>query len=106
MWSQEISDSTLLVWQVPAPLQDMTLSDLQDLATRQQQQINAQQQLLASKVKPEPPLSRVQQLHLLVTPVYSGRPVAPDEPRARCDGGETVGGVRPFALSQPVRASA
>ncbi len=29
----------------------MTLSDLQDLATRQQQQINAQQQLLASKVQ-------------------------------------------------------
>ncbi|XP_029313830.1 LOW QUALITY PROTEIN: apoptosis-stimulating of p53 protein 2-like [Cottoperca gobio] len=28
---------------------DLTLSDLQDLATRQQQQINAQQQLLASK---------------------------------------------------------
>ncbi|KAL6111047.1 usp34 [Pungitius sinensis] len=28
---------------------DVTLSDLQDLATRQQQQINAQQQLLASK---------------------------------------------------------
>ncbi|XP_035516025.1 apoptosis-stimulating of p53 protein 2-like, partial [Morone saxatilis] len=32
-----------------APCLDMTLSDLQDLATRQQQQINAQQQLLASK---------------------------------------------------------
>ncbi|XP_051237223.1 apoptosis-stimulating of p53 protein 2 isoform X2 [Dicentrarchus labrax] len=32
-----------------APRLDMTLSDLQDLATRQQQQINAQQQLLASK---------------------------------------------------------
>lgn len=28
----------------------MTLSDLQDLATRQQQQIDSQQQLLASKV--------------------------------------------------------
>ncbi|XP_076584710.1 apoptosis-stimulating of p53 protein 2b [Chaetodon auriga] len=34
---------------VSAPRLDMTLSDLQDLATRQQQQINAQQQLLASK---------------------------------------------------------
>lgn len=37
--------------QVSAPHLDMTLSDLQDLATRQQQQINAQQQLLASKVQ-------------------------------------------------------
>ncbi|XP_059186752.1 apoptosis-stimulating of p53 protein 2-like [Centropristis striata] len=34
---------------VSAPRLDMTLSDLQDLAARQQQQINAQQQLLASK---------------------------------------------------------
>ncbi|KAG8014492.1 Apoptosis-stimulating of p53 protein 2 [Nibea albiflora] len=34
---------------VSAPRLDMTLGDLQDLATRQQQQINAQQQLLASK---------------------------------------------------------
>ncbi|KAK5865499.1 hypothetical protein PBY51_019765 [Eleginops maclovinus] len=34
---------------VSAPRLDMTLSDLQDLATRQQLQINAQQQLLASK---------------------------------------------------------
>ncbi|KAM3623599.1 uncharacterized protein V6R79_013131 [Siganus canaliculatus] len=34
---------------VSASRLDMTLSDLQDLATRQQQQINAQQQLLASK---------------------------------------------------------
>ncbi|XP_037621663.1 apoptosis-stimulating of p53 protein 2-like [Sebastes umbrosus] len=34
---------------VSAPRLDVTLSDLQDLATRQQQQINAQQQLLASK---------------------------------------------------------
>ncbi|XP_068444762.1 apoptosis-stimulating of p53 protein 2-like [Clinocottus analis] len=32
-----------------APRLDVTLSDLQDLATRQQQQINTQQQLLASK---------------------------------------------------------
>lgn len=37
--------------QVSAPCLDMTLSDLQDLATRQQQQINTQQQLLASKVQ-------------------------------------------------------
>lgn len=29
----------------------MTLNELHDLATRQQQQISAQQQLLASKVK-------------------------------------------------------
>lgn len=36
--------------QVMAPRLDMTLSDLQDLATRQQQQIDSQQQLLASKV--------------------------------------------------------
>ncbi|XP_074552144.1 apoptosis-stimulating of p53 protein 2-like [Halichoeres trimaculatus] len=34
---------------VSAPRLDLTLSDLQDLAARQQQQINAQQQLLASK---------------------------------------------------------
>ncbi|XP_033480652.1 apoptosis-stimulating of p53 protein 2-like [Epinephelus lanceolatus] len=34
---------------VSAPRLDVTLSDLQDLAARQQQQINAQQQLLASK---------------------------------------------------------
>ncbi|XP_071379454.1 apoptosis-stimulating of p53 protein 2-like [Centroberyx affinis] len=34
---------------VSAPRLDVTLTDLQDLATRQQQQINAQQQLLASK---------------------------------------------------------
>ncbi|XP_068582892.1 apoptosis-stimulating of p53 protein 2-like isoform X2 [Cebidichthys violaceus] len=34
---------------VSAPRLEVTLSDLQDLATRQQQQINAQQQLLASK---------------------------------------------------------
>uniref|UniRef100_A0A3B5AQY4 Apoptosis-stimulating of p53 protein 2-like n=1 Tax=Stegastes partitus TaxID=144197 RepID=A0A3B5AQY4_9TELE len=34
---------------VSAPRLDVTLSELQDLATRQQQQINAQQQLLASK---------------------------------------------------------
>ncbi|KAF3852642.1 hypothetical protein F7725_005997 [Dissostichus mawsoni] len=34
---------------ISAPRLDMTLSDLQDLATQQQLQINAQQQLLASK---------------------------------------------------------
>ncbi|XP_070683738.1 apoptosis-stimulating of p53 protein 2b [Pempheris klunzingeri] len=34
---------------ISAPRLDVTLSDLQDLAARQQQQINAQQQLLASK---------------------------------------------------------
>ncbi|XP_040001089.1 apoptosis-stimulating of p53 protein 2-like [Xiphias gladius] len=34
---------------VSAPRLEVTLSELQDLATRQQQQINAQQQLLASK---------------------------------------------------------
>ncbi|XP_029929812.1 apoptosis-stimulating of p53 protein 2-like isoform X2 [Myripristis murdjan] len=34
---------------VSAPRLDVTLTELQDLATRQQQQINAQQQLLASK---------------------------------------------------------
>ncbi|KAM9856918.1 apoptosis-stimulating of p53 protein 2b [Aulostomus maculatus] len=34
---------------VSVPHLDVTLSELQDLATRQQQQINAQQQLLASK---------------------------------------------------------
>uniref|UniRef100_A0A8C4HHG5 SH3 domain-containing protein n=1 Tax=Dicentrarchus labrax TaxID=13489 RepID=A0A8C4HHG5_DICLA len=44
------SDSVcVFVLQLSAPRLDMTLSDLQDLATRQQQQINAQQQLLASK---------------------------------------------------------
>lgn len=30
---------------------DMTLAELQDMAARQQQQIEAQQQLLASKVR-------------------------------------------------------
>nr|XP_020475956.1 apoptosis-stimulating of p53 protein 2-like [Monopterus albus] len=35
--------------EVSAPHLDMTLSELQDLATRQQHQINVQQQLLASK---------------------------------------------------------
>lgn len=41
----------MIMWsQVMAPRLDMTLSDLQDLATRQQQQIDSQQQLLASKV--------------------------------------------------------
>lgn len=34
---------------ISPPRLDLTLSDLQDLATRQQQQINAQQQLLVSK---------------------------------------------------------
>lgn len=41
----------MCVLQVSAPRLDVTLSDLQDLASRQQQQINAQQQLLASKVQ-------------------------------------------------------
>lgn len=41
----------MCVLQVLAPRLDVTLSDLQDLATRQQQQIDAQQQLLASKVQ-------------------------------------------------------
>lgn len=36
--------------QVAAPRMDMTLAELQEMATRQQQQIDAQQQLLASKV--------------------------------------------------------
>lgn len=41
----------MLMWsQVMVPRLDMTLSDLQDLATRQQQQIDSQQQLLDSKV--------------------------------------------------------
>ncbi|XP_058240317.1 apoptosis-stimulating of p53 protein 2a isoform X5 [Hemibagrus wyckioides] len=35
--------------QVAAPRMDMTLAELQEMATRQQQQIDAQQQLLASK---------------------------------------------------------
>lgn len=38
------------VLQVAAPRMDMTLAELQEMATRQQQQIDAQQQLLASKV--------------------------------------------------------
>lgn len=33
-----------------APHMDITLSELQEMASRQQQQINAQQQLLATKV--------------------------------------------------------
>lgn len=36
--------------QVVAPHVDMTLAELQEMAARQQQQIEAQQQLLASKV--------------------------------------------------------
>ena len=36
--------------QVAAPRMDMTLAELQEMASRQQQQIEAQQQLLASKV--------------------------------------------------------
>lgn len=32
------------------PHMDITLSELQEMASRQQQQINAQQQLLATKV--------------------------------------------------------
>lgn len=35
-----------------APCLDATLSELQDLASRQQQQISTQQHLLASKVHP------------------------------------------------------
>lgn len=40
----------LVFSQVAAPRMDMTLAELQEMATRQQQQIDAQQQLLASKV--------------------------------------------------------
>lgn len=36
--------------QVAMPQMDMTLAELQEMAARQQQQIEAQQQLLASKV--------------------------------------------------------
>lgn len=36
--------------QVATPRMDMTLAELQEMAARQQQQIEAQQQLLASKV--------------------------------------------------------
>lgn len=36
--------------QVGTPRMDMTLAELQEMAARQQQQIEAQQQLLASKV--------------------------------------------------------
>ena len=37
--------------QVAAPRMDMTLAELQEMAARQQQQIEAQQQLLATKVE-------------------------------------------------------
>lgn len=37
--------------QVYGPRMDMTLAELQEMATRQQQQIDAQQQLLASRVR-------------------------------------------------------
>uniref|UniRef100_A0AAQ5ZJ01 Tumor protein p53 binding protein, 2b n=1 Tax=Amphiprion ocellaris TaxID=80972 RepID=A0AAQ5ZJ01_AMPOC len=47
--SVHVKVNFLHVLQVSAPRLDVTLSELQDLATRQQQQINAQQQLLASK---------------------------------------------------------
>lgn len=36
--------------QVATPRMDMTLAELQEMAARQQQQIETQQQLLASKV--------------------------------------------------------
>lgn len=39
--------------QVATPRMDMTLAELQEMAARQQQQIEAQQQLLASKVHKE-----------------------------------------------------
>lgn len=39
--------------QVAAPRMDMTLAELQEMAARQQQQIEAQQQLLSSKVHTE-----------------------------------------------------
>lgn len=39
-----------LILQVATPRMDMTLAELQEMAARQQQQIEAQQQLLASKV--------------------------------------------------------
>lgn len=39
--------------QVTTPRMDMTLAELQEMAARQQQQIEAQQQLLASKVHKE-----------------------------------------------------
>uniref|UniRef100_A0A6Q2YX43 Tumor protein p53 binding protein, 2a n=1 Tax=Esox lucius TaxID=8010 RepID=A0A6Q2YX43_ESOLU len=41
--------SVLLPVQVSSPRMDMTLAELQEMAARQQQQIDAQQQLLASK---------------------------------------------------------
>lgn len=40
----------LLSLQVMTPRMDMTLAELQEMAARQQQQIESQQQLLASKV--------------------------------------------------------
>ncbi len=39
--------------QVATPRMDMTLAELQEMAARQQQQIETQQQLLASKVHKE-----------------------------------------------------
>jgi len=39
--------------QVTTPRMDMTLAELQEMAARQQQQIESQQQLLASKVHKE-----------------------------------------------------
>ena len=41
---------TFMSGQVAAPRMDMTLAELQEMAARQQQQIEAQQQLLATKV--------------------------------------------------------
>ncbi len=40
----------IITAQVATPRMDMTLAELQEMAARQQQQIEAQQQLLASKV--------------------------------------------------------
>ena len=48
--SERLTHCRLLL-QVAPPRMDMTLAELQEMASRQQQQIDAQQQLLASKVE-------------------------------------------------------
>lgn len=52
-WTHTDSPRPSLSLQVATPRMDMTLAELQEMAARQQQQIEAQQQLLASKVHKE-----------------------------------------------------
>lgn len=50
IWKHFIHHSLDFHLQVTTPRMDMTLAELQEMASRQQQQIEAQQQMLANKV--------------------------------------------------------